>query len=138
MKTTMMAGVCLLALVLTFTIAECGPSQEKRQAGCTLDSDLQSCITRIGQVTPETATDNVFCDECRDELLDYAERCAVTPNIVQSYKDTFNRVCDDDGDQTPDNNDDNDDNEGSGAAVVGATIFSTISALLVAVASAVN
>ena len=31
MKTTMMAGVCLLALVLTFTIAEGGHSQGKRQ-----------------------------------------------------------------------------------------------------------
>ena len=31
METTMMAGVCLLALVLTFTIAECGPFQEGGQ-----------------------------------------------------------------------------------------------------------
>ena len=122
MKTTMMAGVCLLALVLTFTTAECGPSQEKRQTGCTIDSDLQNCITKIGQITSQTTFDNAFCDECRDKLIDYAERC--TPNTVQGYRDTFNRICS---------------NEDSGAtAIAGATIFSTISALLVAVASAMN
>ena len=125
MKTGIFVAVCLL--VLTFTIVECGLSQDKRQNECTLDNDLQSCITRIGQVTPETATDNVFCNECRDELLDYAERC--TPNVVQSYEDTLNKVCKDDKN--------NNNKEGSGAAAVaGATIFSTISALLVAVASA--
>ena len=96
--------MCLL--VLTFTIAECGLSQDKRQNECTLNSDLQSCITRIGQVTPETATDNVFCNECsyRDELLDYAERC--TPGALQGYKDTLNMVCTND-----DNKDDDDDDE---------------------------
>ena len=122
MKTTMMAEVCLLALVLTFTIAECGLLQEKRQAECTPDSDLQNCITKIGQVTPDTTSDNVFCGECRDELIDYAERC--TPNVVQSYNETFNMICTDD--------------EGSGAALAGVTVFSTISALLVAVVSAMN
>ena len=115
MKTTMIAGVCLLALVLTFTIAECGPSQDKRQAGCTTDSNLQNCITKVEQITSQTTSDNAFCNECRDELIDFAERC--TPGAVQGYRDTFNRICS---------------NESSGAtAIAGSTIFITISALLV-------
>ena len=138
MKTGIFGAVCLL--VLAFTIAECGLSQEKRQTGCTPDSDLQDCIRRIGLITPQTASDNAFCNECRDELIDYAERCS--PSVVDSYKETFNRICSNEGDQTPDNNDNDDDDdndEGSGAtAIAGATIFSTISALLVAVASAMN
>ena len=40
----MMAGVCLLALVLTFTIAECGPSQEKRQESPTQTPLCQECV----------------------------------------------------------------------------------------------
>ena len=99
MKTTMMAGVCLLALVLTFTIAECGPSE---QLSC--DEMRQICITRCDE--------RYNADQCKNG-------CVMCSFNSTSYNSTSY--------------------EGSGAtAIAGATIFSTISALLVAVASAMN
>ena len=119
MKTTMMAGVCLLALVLTFTIAECGPSQEKRQESPqepSCNEILQNCITACEQVADAGASDATVT-QCK-------ENCNTAYNVCS-------------GANGPD--DDDDDDEGSGAtAIAGATIFSTISALLVAVASAMN
>ena len=91
MKTTMMAGVCLLALVLTFTIAECGPTQEKRQASC--DEIQQDCLRACD------LAGGGYVAQCRDSC-----------------------TCEDSG----------------ATAIAGATIFPTISALLVAVASAMN
>ena len=113
MKTTMMAGVCLLALVLTFTIAECGASQEKRQA-TSCDEILKSCITGCERTGGSDAT----VTRCKEICRTYGT-CSLS-----------------DGDGS---DGDGDDDEGSGAtAIAGATIFSTISALLVAVASAMN
>ena len=102
MKTTMMAGVCLLAMVLTFTIAECGPSQEKRQEpsyACN-EEYLQDCVTGCEQ---SAAGNDAILTQC-EEICETTYGC-----------------------------------EDSGAtAIAGATIFSTISALLVAVSSAMN
>ena len=107
----MMAGVCLLALVLTFTIAECGPSQEKRQTSC--NELLQNCIE--------------LCDRSGAALLPQCKE-----NCETAYE------CSGDNDDG-NGSDDDDDDEGSGATTTaGATIFSTISAPLVAVASAMN
>ena len=121
MKTGIFGAVCLL--VLTFTIAECGLSQEKRQTGCTpaADSNLQRCITRLEEfVTSQTTPDDTFCNECGDELIDYVERCPQSESVLQTYREPFNRACGADSGAT---------------AMAGATIFSTI---LVAVSSAMN
>ena len=121
MKTTITAGVCLLALVLTFTIAECGLSQGKQQqASC--NEILQTCITACEQAADAGATDAALT-QCK-------QNC-----------DTAYNVCSGANGGGPDIGDgpDGDDDDDSGAtAIAGATIFSTISALLVAVASAMN
>ena len=105
MKTTMMAGVCLLALVLIFTIAECGPSQEKRQTSC--DEALKNCIAICEQAADAGGNDAALT-QCK-------ESCETAHDVCSG-------------------------GEGSGGAttIAGATIVSTISALLVAVASAMN
>ena len=126
MKTTMMAGVCLLALVLTFTIAECGPSQEKRQASCNKQL-LQDCITACERAEAAGGSDAALT-QCK-EACEAAYGCSGDDD----GSDDGNGSDDDDDD------DDDDDNEDSGAtAIAGATIFSTISAFLVVVASAMN
>ena len=128
MKTTIMAGVCLLALVLTFTIAECGTSQEKRQTSC--NELLQNCIA----ICERAGANDAVTTQCK-ENCETAYECS-------GGNDDGNGSDDDDGngsDDDDDNYDDDDDDEGSGAtAIAEATIFSTISALLVAVASAMN
>ena len=123
MKTTMMAEVCLLALVLTFTIAECGPSQEKRQtATASCDNILQTCNTGCETIQHPQA------------LADCKENCKTAYNVCSGANGGNFDVPD--GGNGSDNDDDD---EGSGGtAIAGATIFSTISALLVAVASAMN
>ena len=146
MKTTMMAGVCLLALVLTFTIAECGPSQEKRQKD-SCQTCLEQCkvldlvsVTKCWQFccsgqggaagggAPGGGPDGPDYDNGSDDGND--------PNDDNNGSDNGNGPNDD-------NNGSDDDKlngSGSGAAlaVTGATIFTIISALLVAVASAMN
>ena len=62
MKTTMMAGVFLLALVLTFTIAECGPSEEKRQTSCNKEL-LKNCLTACEQ---SAGGNDDFLTQCRE------------------------------------------------------------------------
>ena len=106
MKTTVMAGVCLLALVLTFTIAECGPSQEKRQASCD-DEKLQNCIRG-----------------CETAITDNSQALATCKDNCNTAYDACNGA--------------NGGNDSGATAIAGATIFSTISALLVAVASTMN
>ena len=117
METGIFGAVCLL--VLTFTIAECGFSQEKRQTNCISTPDTD-CFKRLQQIDSEITSNDVkeLCGVCRDELIEYAERCP-NADIVQANRDQFERLCKDSG----------------ATAIAGATILSTI---LVAVASAMN
>ena len=122
---TMMAGVCLLALVLTFTIAECGLPQKNGQTP-SCEEVLQTCMTTCQQAADAGGSDAVL-PQCKESCNTAHDACSRT-----------------NGGNVPDggngsNDDDSDNDEDSGAtAIAEATIFSTISALVVAVASAMN
>ena len=147
----MMAGFCLLALVLTFTIAECGSSQEKRQEPP--QDPCQACMEHCKAMDPASfGTCRQFCCSGQGGAApgsgpgggpdgpdyDNGSDDGNGPNDGNGSNDS-NHYGSDDGNGSDDNNGSDDGNgSGSGAAVAGATIFSTISALLVAVASAMN
>ena len=133
MKTAiMMAGVCLL--VLTFSTAKCGSAREKKQVAVpggptistdpscalSLDNDFIACFSRFAaQRADGSDDDDSFCGDCRSVLEDYGRRCA-DPASLQQGLDALNALCGD-------------------AKILGASLFSTILALLVAaVASTLN
>ena len=68
---------------------------------------------------------SVCSGDCKDELLKYADECL--GDLADTYKDTLNTVCRGKGDNGSAEDD---------ATRMGATLFSTISALLVAVFAA--
>ena len=139
MKTTMMAGVCLLALVLTFTIAKSELSREKRQASC--NELLKNCITACERVAAAGGSDAVL-DQCKENCKTAYMCSGGNDDGSDDGNDDGSDDGNDDGSDDGNNGNGSDggnDDEGSGAtAIAGATIFSTISALLVAVASAMN
>ena len=83
-------------------------------------SDLLNCIRSYA-----TDPDSVCSGDCNDELLEYADECLGVG--ADTYKDTLNTVCRGKGDNGSAEDD---------ATRMGATLFSTISALLVAVFAA--
>ena len=125
MKTTMMAGVCLLALVLTFTIVECGPSQEKRQQSPTGTPFCERCVK-------DCQTSGQTLEECIEWCCHYGQGGAAGDD---NNGPNYDNVPDEDNGSDDNNGSDDDNGSVSGAAVAGATIFSV---LLVAVASAMN
>ena len=127
MKTTMMAGVHLLTLVLTFTIVECGSSQEKRQEGPT---DTIVCITCPGGGGQGDAPGDAPSGGPGDAP-------SGVPGDAPSGAPSDGPGGGPHGPDDDNNGSDDDNGSSSGAAVAvaGATIFS---ALLVAVASAMN
>ena len=169
MKTGIFGAICLL--VLTFTIAECGLPQKKRQTS-SCDDVLQTCMTTCQQAADAGGSDTVLT-ECRENCNTAHDVCtgnvpdggnddASCDDILQTCMTTCQQaadaggseavltqcrencntahdVCSDaNGGNVPDDDDDNNDEDSGATAIAGATIFSTISALLVAVASAMN
>ena len=104
-------AVCVLVL-LAISASECGP--EKRQelpVFCT-GSDLATCVADYG------ATPSSICSgACRDTLEQYGDEC-LTGDAAEQYLDTLDEVCD--------------------ATTATATLVSTVTALIVAVAAAFN
>ena len=113
MKTGIFVAVCLL--VLTFTIVECGISQKKRQTPSCEDV-LKTCMMTCQQAFDAGGNDAVLA-QCK-ETCNTAHDACTEANGGNGGKD--------------------DDKDSGATAIAGATIFSTISALLVAVASAMN
>ena len=115
MKTsTIFTGVCLL--LLTVTIAECGirvrALDKKQENDCgdetDLNSELGKCIEAANDYDYDTA-----CGDCRSVLEEYYE-C-----IGFDIGDEIEEAC-------------------GGAPTVGAAVFSTVMAAVVAVAAAFN
>ena len=133
MKTTMMAGVCLLALVLTFTIAECGPSQEKRQEPSQGPIICYKCIENCkatGKSHDECVAICVHCSGGGGQSDAPGDAPSGGPGDVPSGAPGDAPSGAPDG---PDDDNVPDDNNGSGSGA--AVAFSD---LLVAVASAMN
>ena len=109
MKTSMVIiGACLLL----FTVATADELEKKQSLNC-LSSEVTNCLTNF-----QGGSDAACSSACRSALTDYYEDCLDGIGL-----DTFNQgyetLCGD-------------------AATVGATLFTTISAVLVAVATALN
>ena len=174
MKTAMMAGVCLLALVLTFTIAECGPFQEgtneePSSGPITCNNCIENCKA-AGRSHEKCVEICAHCSGGGDQGDAPGDGPNGGPSDApsgapgdapsggpgdapsggpgdapsggpgdapsggpDSPDDDY--VPDDNNGQDYDNGSDDDNGPGSGAAIAEATIFS---ALLVAVASAMN
>lgn len=121
MKTAMMIliGTCLL--VLTFSTAECLDAfrmgKDKKQGdSCVVGSDLKDCFDKYHEVDPltgestEEATANL-CKYCRSYIEDFVDNC-YTVSEADDIKDDIAEEC--------------------GGVIAGATLLSTILALLVA------
>ena len=65
-------------------------------------------------------------DECITELVKYADECLGSEAAAEAYKTALEEACDDD------------DGSGDDATTVAATLFSTLTALLVAMDAALN
>ena len=98
----------------------CDREPDKCSEATTAGSDLFNCIRNYA-----TDPDSVCSGDCKDELLEYADECLGV--VADTYKDTLNTVCRGKGDNGSAEDD---------ATRMGATLFSTISALLVAVLAA--
>ena len=136
MKTTMMDGVRLLALILTFTIAECGPSQEKRQEEPSDDTIV--CINCYGGGSQGDAPGDAPSGGPGDAPSGVpGDAPSGAPGDGPSGAPGDGPSGGPHGPDDDNNGSDDDNGSSSGAAVAvaGATIFST---LLVAVASAMN
>ena len=128
MKTAMALGICLMALI--FSIAECGISSTTRTIAISKKQTLSSsrdhiptCAQRINQVLadssiPDSVRDDA-CRDCRSELEDFAE-CCLEKDDAKDLNKRLEKAC------------------GSGAVVIGMSLFSIILAVLVAVTSAMD
>ena len=153
MKTSILiAGFCLLALTSTITEA-----LDKKQP-CVPDASLLSCISQVTSGTTAVCND----DSCRNALLQYYTDCGIPRLVFDALCPGGNNGGDnnggdnggdnnggdnDGGDNGGDNNGgDNDGGDNSGgdnnggdnggdssAATVGVTLFTIVSAALVAV-----
>ena len=132
------ALICLLAL--TFTIANALDKKQLPPAEClTIPDDVQNCITALAGSDKST-----FCNNCKDALIDYYNTCTGGAG-VDAVNAGFEQLCGDDGGNGGNggNGGDNGGNGGNGgdnggdgdssAATVGATLFTIVSAALVAV-----
>ena len=132
MKTALIAGVCLLALTFTITDA----LKKKQDLSCvpTPGSDLFNCVTAFG-----TGDADALCnDNCRTALTDFYSNCPGGDTLDQ----VLNQVCGDNGGNGGGNGGDGGNGGGNGgnggdgdssAATVGVTLFTIVSAVLVAV-----
>ena len=141
MKTSIfIAGFCLLALTSTITEA-----LDKKQP-CVPDASLLSCISQVTSGTTAVCND----DSCRNALLQYYTDCGIPRLAFDALCPGGNNGGDDNGgDNNGGDNNGGDNNGGdnsggdnnggdnsggdSSAATVGVTLFTIVSAALVAV-----
>lgn len=111
MKTALVIiGACLLLL----TAVTADELEKKQSIDClNLKPDLVTCIANF-----EGDSNDVCSSDCRSALTEYYEDCIGTLGF-ETFKQTYAILCGD-------------------AAILGATIFTTISAVLVAVATVIN
>ena len=111
MKTSMMiVGVCLLLL----SAATADELEKKQSIDCLdLKPDILTCLNNF-----ESTSDAVCSSECRSALTEYYEDCFGDLGL-ETFKEGYKTLCGD-------------------AATIGAALFTTISAVLVAVATALN
>ena len=134
MKTALIAGICLLALSSTVTDA-----LDKKDIDCTDLSAIQSCITDVAAATTSGSAVGTFCGDCRSKLIEYYEMC--TPAAAEQSTAALNQVCGNGDTGTTEPPSTNNNNNGNGttgdnknsAATTGITLFTVISAVLVAV-----
>jgi hypothetical protein len=110
MKTSILvAGFCLLAL--TSTITEALEKKQQDTARCatlTLDSAVVSCLTDLTSQEQSSCTGS-----CKNTLGDYYAACGLPRELYDTFCEEFGG--------------------GSSAATVGVTLFTIVSAALVAV-----
>ena len=112
MKTSLVIfGACLLLLTVT-TADELGKKQACLDC-LDLKPDLVTCISNF-----EDFSEDVCIAECRTALTEYFEAC-IGGLGFEAFKQGYALLC-------------------GGAVTVGATLFTTISAALVAAATALN
>ena len=113
MKTSMVIiGACLLL----FTAVTADELEKKQSLNClNLKPDLVTCLNNFEGDSDDI---DVCSSECRSGLTEYYKDC-VGDLGLQTFEQGYKLLCGD-------------------AATVGATLFTTISALLVAVATALN
>ena len=134
----LIAGFCLLALTSTITEA----LDKKQNLDCaTPSSSLQSCIDQVASGTSSVCSD----DSCSDALLQYYTDCGVPREAFDALCPGDNDGGDNDGGDNDGGDNDGGDNDGgdndggdndggdSSAATVGVTLFTIVSAVLVAV-----
>ena len=135
MKAALIAGICLLALASTVTDA-----LDKKDIDCVDTSAIQSCITDVAAAITSGSAVGTFCDDCRSKLIEYYKMC--TPAAAEQATAALNGVCSgsttpstDTGTTEPPNTNNNGtaDDDGNSAATTGITLFTVISAVLVAV-----
>ena len=105
MKTALIAGVCLLALTITTTDAV------SKKQNCIPNLDLLACIDGYN-----TNSKTVCTDDCRAALTEYYDDCVSAG--ADAFRKGYALLCE---------------IGGSSAMKVGATMFTTVSAVLVAV-----
>ena len=151
MKTAMMTiGVCLL--VLTYT-AESGHTIEKKQNFCQdavrdANSNINMCIRAYTTILTDST--KACGSACRTLLERYADEC-LPPGSKKTYVDAYNRACNTatggattpagattPSASSPTKGRDNDKSGGdnSSALASGYTLFSTVTACLLALGSA--
>ena len=82
---------------------------------CSIDSDRQACLNRFQKLSSsEFDSDNSFCTDCRSDLERYADNC-LDKTFAQSANANLTAVCR---------------NASGDANIIGPTLLSTISALL--------
>ena len=125
MKTSVMiAGVCCL-LALSFTLSECLECDDVT----TPDTTLFMCNTALAS---DRAT--ACGEDCRQLLDKYAEICLMEGPLRDTYTTNVDNVCNVEGGEGGEGGEDGEDD----ATAVGATVFSIISALVVAMTAALN
>ena len=125
MKTSILiAGVCLLALTSTITEALHKKQDAAECASLTLDSDVQSCLPKFASRDQSACTGS-----CKNTLENYYTAC--------DAREAYDIFCDEfinGGNGGGDNGGgDNGGGDNDGAATVGVTLFTIVSAALVAV-----
>ena len=151
MKTALIAGVCLLAFTLTVTDA----LHKKQDDDCDR-ADVDACVDAAEDDDTATACSAA----CRSAVMDYFDDGCLEGDELTLYMRLYSELCEnsggdsggdggdggdkggdggDGGDKGGDGGDGGDkggdggNNRGSSAATVGATLFTVVSAVLVAV-----
>ena len=89
MKTALIAGVCLLA-ALTFTTTSALDKKQFPPECATISNDIQACISALTSQDPDA-----FCG-CRDALIDYYNTCANGIG-VDNANQVFDQLCNGNG-----------------------------------------